>query len=272
MNDQATKLIAMKPLSTLLILLLFAACKQTPRNDLKNEQQDGPTVVEDKYPRSLSKVFEAHGGLELWKEQRTLSYSMERPNHTEVHTVDLHTRKDRIDADKFAMGFDGGQVWLQDADNDYKGNPGFYHNLMFYFYAMPFVLADDGIVYGHTEDLVFEGKHYPGIQIAYEDGIGASSKDEYYIHYDPNTNQMAWLGYTVTYFTKEKSKEWHFIKYSNWLNIDGLVLPETLSWYNIENNIPTTMRNDLKFTDIKISEEKPEAGIFEEPNGAELIP
>ena len=51
-----------------------------------------------------------------------------------------------------------------------KGIPKFYYNLMFYFYAMPFILADDGIVYEDVKPLDIEGKSYPGIKISYESG------------------------------------------------------------------------------------------------------
>ena len=129
---------------------------------------------------------------------------MPKPDGKETHTTNLYSRKDRIDASNFSMGFDGEQVWLLDENGNYKGDPVFYHNLIFYFYAMPFILADNGIVYGETEDLVFQGKRYPGIRISYEVGVGTSYKDEYFIHYDPETYQMTWLGYTVTY--RERGK------------------------------------------------------------------
>ena len=80
---------------------------------------------------------------------------------------------------------------------------------------MPFVLADDGITYTNVEPLIVEGKEYPGIKISYEAEIGESPEDEYIMYYDADSNKMAWLGYTVTYFTKEKSKDWHFIKYAD---------------------------------------------------------
>ena len=136
---------------------------------------------------------------------------------------------------------------------------------------MPFVLADDGIIYQDTEPLVFEGNTYPGIKIAYDAGIGESPEDEYILYYNPETYKMEWLGYTVTFFSKEKSKEFHFIKYSNWQTFNGLVLPETLTWYKYENNLPTEKRNDLKFTNIKLTKEKPESQIFEMPEGAKII-
>ena len=53
---------------------------------------------------------------------------------------------------------------------------------MFYFYAMPFILADDGIIYEDVAALKFEGKSYPGIKISYESGVGESPEDEYILY------------------------------------------------------------------------------------------
>jgi len=116
----------------------------------------------------------------------------------------LKTRAERIEASSFTSGFDGQRYWVQ-ADTSYKGNPKFYTNLMFYFYAMPFVLADSGINYTPVEPLVFQETKYPGFRISYGDGIGVSPEDEYFIHYHPETFEMAWLGYTVTFYSGKKS-------------------------------------------------------------------
>ena len=104
--------------------------------------------------------------------------------NNEKHTIDLHSRKDKVETPPVEIGFDGKDVWLLDEAKAYKGNAELYHNLMFYFYAMPFVLADSGINYKVAEDLVYDGKNYPGIHISYNDGVGASSKDDYYLYYD----------------------------------------------------------------------------------------
>lgn len=133
---------------------------------------------------------------------------------------------------------------------------------MFYFYAMPFVLGDNGINYSEAEALEFEGVSYPGLLISYNDGIGESSDDEYILYYHPETFKMEWLGYTVTYFSKEKGKEFHFIKYSDWQDISGLTLPKTLTWYNYENNKPTTMRNPMNFVNVKLSKQAPSDNMF----------
>lgn len=202
----------------------------------------------------------------------TLKFTMPKEDGNEVTTTHLKNRKSLIEMPHHAIGFDEKNVWLKNKDTvTYKGNAKFYYNLMFYFYAMPFVLADDGIVYEDTEPLEFEGKSYPGIKISYNAGIGESPEDEYVLYYNAETHNMVWLGYTVTFFTDEKSKEFHFIKYSNWQTVNGLLLPETLSWYNYENNKPTTKRNDLKFTDVVLSEDNPSDTLFEMVEGAMIV-
>ncbi|MCF7561418.1 hypothetical protein L3X39_12285 [Sabulilitoribacter multivorans] len=253
------------------LLLLIMSCKNKTENTT-NYSEEKLDVTTSIYPENITKIFEAHGGLDTWNAMKSLEFTMTKPDGNEVTTTDLKNRNSLIMMPKHSIGFNGKDVWLQSKDTTaYKGNPRFYYNLMFYFYAMPFVLADDGIMYDEAEPLIFEGKSYPGIKISYESGVGESPEDEYILYYDSETNKMTWLGYTVTYFSKEKSKEFHFINYSNWHNVEGLLLPETLSWYNYENGLPTTKRNDLQFTDVKLSEEKPNQQMFEVPEGAELV-
>lgn len=261
----------MKNILFLLSTLLILSCKDNKKQNV-NYSEENLDVTTSIYPENISKVFEGHGSLDTWKTLQSLIFTMEKPDGTEITTTNLKNRKSLIQMPNHSIGYDGNAVWLKSKDTTtYKGNPKFYYNLMFYFYAMPFVLSDDGIVYEDTEPLVFEGKSFPGIKVSYESGIGESPDDEYILYYDSETHQMAWLAYTVTYFTKEKGKEFHFIKYSNWQTIDGLLLPETLTWYEYENNQPTTKRNDLKFTNIMLSKEKPSDELFEIPEGAEVV-
>ncbi|MEM6515822.1 MAG: DUF6503 family protein [Bacteroidota bacterium] len=262
----------------LLILLIPAiifSCKSEKKSDIiedTNYQEEALDVTTSIYPENISKVFEAHGGLDAWNKMQALKFTMPKESGAEITTTDLKNRYSLIEMPEHTIGYDGSNVWLQNnSDAAYKGKPKFYYNLMFYFYAMPFVLADDGIIYEDIEPLEFEGKAYPGIKIAYESGVGESPDDEYIIYYEADTHQMVWLGYTVTYFTQEKSKEFHFIKYSNWQEVNGLILPETLTWYGYENNKPTEKQRDLKFTDIQLTGEKIDATLFEKPDAAEFV-
>ncbi len=268
------KIPKMKHILFLAILVLFTSCKKkTGTQENIKYPEENLDITTSIYPENISKVFKAHGGIDTWNTMQSLVFEMKLPEGKEKTTTTLKSRTSLIETEKFKIGFDGEHVWLKQEDSlAYKGNAKFYYNLMFYFYAMPFILADDGIIYENTEPLVFEGKSYPGIKISYESGIGESPEDEYVLYYDPETNKMAWLSYTVTYFSKEKSKEFKFIKYSDWQTVAGLLLPETLIWYNYENNAPTTKRDEgLKFTNIKLSSEKPNAELFKVPEGAILV-
>nr|WP_298999368.1 DUF6503 family protein [uncultured Allomuricauda sp.] len=262
----------MRKISIVVLILAIAACKPAPKKEeAKSEAVENVETEKAKYPEALGKVLEKHGGMDAWRQQRTLTYALQKPDFREVHTIDLYSRKDRIDTEIFSMGFDGEQAWLLDTDKKYTGNAGFYHNLIFYFYAMPFVLADDGIIYTSTEDLVFEEKRYPGIEISYESGVGASSKDQYYIHYDPDTYQMAWLGYTVTYRSGEVSENVKWIRYDDWTAVDGLVLPNSISWYKYEGRNPLEPANTLTFESASLSSSAKEDGFYEKPEGAEFV-
>ncbi|MBN4070636.1 hypothetical protein JYT76_03030 [Olleya sp. AH-315-F22] len=254
----------------LFTIVLFFSCKQdTKTNDYKNETLDVTTSI---YPENISKIFDAHGSLETWKTMQSLVFTMPKPDGEEITTTNLKLRESLINMPAHTIGFDGKELWLLQKDTTtYKVNPRFYYNLMFYFYAMPFILADDGIMYKDAEPLTFEGKTYSGIHISYGVGVGESPEDEYILYYNPETYKMEWLGYTVTYFSKEKSKEFHFIKYSDWQTVEGLELPKTLTWYNYETNQPTTKRNDLEFVNVSISSTKLEDSLFKKPKDAKII-
>lgn len=276
----------MKPfaLLTLLALLLIACGEQQPKtNPQAPEATAGIPDTEAgmryggvagsgmEYPEALKRVFEAHGGLDAWKAQRTLTYVLPKESLSETHTIDLKTRADRIDTEAYSMGFDGERTWILDPKGTYGGNPEFYHNLMFYFYAMPFVLADPGINYDSSPDLEFEGKAYPGIRIGYGEGVGITPEDEYYLHYDPQTGQMAWLGYTVTYRSGEPSDNVKWIRYDDWQRVEGLLLPASISWYAYQGRQLGERQHTVKFAEVTLEETARPEGFYSKPEGAEFF-
>ncbi|SDS30559.1 hypothetical protein SAMN04515667_1874 [Formosa sp. Hel1_31_208] len=257
------------------VLMMLTSCKSdksvdaVTSIDYANEELD---VTTSTYPETMTKVFDAHGGIDAWNQMKSLSFSMEKPDGVEVTTTNLKTRAERIDSPSYSMGFDGETLWVNEKTGKaYNGNARFYKGLYMYFYAMPFIFGDDGIIYEEAKPLVFEGKSYPGILISYETGIGESSHDQYIVYYDAESGQMAWLGYTVTFGKEEKSKDFHFIKYSQWQTVNGVVLPKRLDWYNYENNLPTEKRNSVEFINVVVSETAPDSSLFTMIEGARVI-
>ena len=256
-----------------LFTILITACKKEPKTtSAQVEDTKKEHITTSIYPESITKVFNAHGGIDHWNKMQMLSFTMEKPNGKEVTTTHLKTRAELIDTPTYTLGYNGSALWVNEKNNTkYKGNAKFYKGLMFYFYAMPFIVGDNGIIYKDVEPLEFEGKRYPGILISYEDGVGVSSNDEYIIYYDAETLQMQWLAYTVTFGRDGRSKDFHFIRYNNWETVNGLLLPKRIDWYKYENNLPTEKRNTVEFTAIKISEKAPDAALFVKPKTAKLI-
>ncbi|WP_034258775.1 DUF6503 family protein [Aequorivita capsosiphonis] len=272
-------------LSICTLLLLLSACKNDKKDNSENSTIDPrvealeadsvkTTINENKevqvkktkvFPAELQAVFTAHGGLSHWKQMNNLCFEMKGKNGVEIHTVSLLDRKSKIESKDWSIGYDGKKVWLLRHDVGYKGDPVFYHNLMFYFYAMPFVIADPGTNYTALKPTELDGKMYDAYKISYNDGVGDSSKDEYKLYFDPETNKMAWLAYTVTFKDQKKSTDWHFIKYDKWQDVNGLLLPEKLSWYTVENDKPKKKEMDIKFDNIAATETLLDPSVFVKP-------
>lgn len=264
----------MKKMSILLIVALsFLACKQEKKEE---KIETSETITEKQqttkkvYPAAIAAVLDAHGGIEQWNKMNNLCFEIKGGTNKETHTVSLKDRKSKVETKKWTIGNDGNDVWLlENEENAYEGNARFYHNLMFYFYAMPFVISDDGIVYTQMEaPMELDGKTYNATKIAYNAGIGDSPKDEYIIFSDPTTNKMEWLGYTVTYGKEQQGEDWHYIKYDKWETVNGLLLPKKLTWYNVKDNKPADERNDLNFDNIIVSETELESSTFSKPEAA----
>lgn len=263
----------MRFLTIALFILAFTACKEAINKVEKEMAQPEMEVktVPREFPETITKVFDAHGGYDAYATKRILSFEIPKDDGSEVHTIDLKTRNEKIVVGNVSMGYDGSEFWVFDEKEAYKGDPIFYHNLMFYFYNMPFVLGDKGINYNETKALEFEGKSYPGIQISYNDGVGMSSKDEYFVHYNPETYQMEWLGYTVTYSSGEKSENVKWIRYNDWMDVAGLKLPNSLTWFQVEEGkliAPASTRN---FENVTLSETALPSEFYSKPLGGKVV-
>lgn len=248
----------------LLICFSFFACNN---NQVSKEQA---VKAPREYPDYVEKVMKAHGGLDLWNSMNSLSYEMVLKDGVEKQSIDLSDRRELVEKPTFKMGYDGKDYWAT-ADTSEKANPIFYKNLIFYFYAMPFVVADDGVIYEEIPALEFEGISYPGFKISYESNVGISPEDEYFIHYNPETYQMEWLGYTVTYFSQEKSKKISWRRYNDWTDVSGLKLPNSMLRMVGEDNLPLKEKSKVEFKNIKVLKDDFADGYFAMPTNARVV-
>jgi hypothetical protein len=252
----------MKKIILSLIVVIAISCKSEPKKEVKTEIKK-VEVQKETFPTELGKVFEAHGGIAEWRKVQVLSFNKKE----EVHTTDLHSRKIVVNTPEYSLGFDGKDIWsIEEVEGSLKRDPAFYYNLYFYFYAMPFVLADDGIIYEKVDDLVFEGINYPGYKISYRANVGTSPDDNYIVYYNPETFKMEWLAYTVTFKSKAPVDNYKMIKYNSWENVNGFLLPKQITWYSKdENNQYAATTKIVDFTMPLVSQGKLADSFYEKP-------
>ena len=234
-----------------LLLLVLLACS-TP------SKKDGP--VESEIPASFQAILDAHGGLDKWKAAKTLSFSMGE----ELYTIDMDSRMTRVEMPEKTFGFNGQEVWVT-PDSGREGNEEFMYNLFFYFFGMPFVLADPGVQFEGLDPMVYDSISYNAIEVTFEEGIGNSPKDEYIILSDPETNQMKWLMYKATFGAQQAGERFNLVRYAKWERVNGVLLPQVIEWTAYEGESTTGVQDVVQFEKVTLSDKKMEPGFWEKP-------
>lgn len=240
-----------KLLPVLFVVLLAFSCSEKESNPAR---------------QLLNETIEAHGGLEKWNTYAQLNYTVESGGNESSQTHDLRDRRTYHKTDKYEMGFDGENAWVAgDTAVTNRMNPTFVHNIDFYFFAMPFVIADPGVNLSIGEQMNAQGKTYDVLEVSYGEGVGVAPKDIYKLLIDPETKRMEWLLYTVTFFD-ETSDRLSAKKYSNWKEVQGTLVPTKMENYKMENGeIIGKPSRPRSFTNITFSENLTDESIFTKP-------
>ena len=229
------------------------------------------TVAEtEQNAQLLSKTWEAHGGLERWREQRALRYSMDgfplsaessRPN---TSTVDLENRFNLIEGEGFLVGYNGEEAWSSPG-TDSAGLPARFFALgSFYFIGMPFVFADDGVVLEDLGTSSFRGKEYKRVRARYKDGTGYTAKDDYVLYVDPASNCLYMINHSVTEPRKAvKRVTWVF---NDWQKVDGLLMPKQMTFHaGWDDDDFVGEGKSFTIGAMSFSKEAPELALYERP-------
>ena len=253
----------MKKYLTISLIALLLACQGTKTDDKTETLIAKPTY---NHPTSINKVFDAHGGYENWAKLKTLSYE----NGGSKTLVELQNRYTLIESENQKVGFDGKNVWVNPPSEN-AASQRMRYNLMFYFYAFPFVVGDPGVNYEALDAIELGGQSYNATKITYDAGVGDAPNDAYVILSNTESNKMEWLMYTAT-FGGEPSDEYHLIKYEGWTEMGGVLLPSSLQWYQYAEGVLGEPRGDARlFENVQVSEEYPTMQNFEMPEGAQIV-
>lgn len=253
----------MKKLIALSLLIFLMACEG------KKDSQEVSEVVKPSntahHIPEITAVFDAHGGFDTWTSLKSLSYN----SGGSKTLVELQNRYTRIESENQTVGFDGEQVWVYPASEN-ADRQRMRYNLMFYFYAFPFVVGDPGVNYEVMEPMELAGKTYNAVKVSYDNGVGDSPNDSYIICSDPDTNKMHWLLYTATFGGGAKDR-YSLIKYEGWQNFEGVMLPTSLQWYSYaDGEVGEPRGNATTFENIQVSKEYPAMSNFQMPEGASV--
>ncbi|WP_424962514.1 DUF6503 family protein [Ekhidna sp.] len=251
---------------TILSLVVLIACQPNKQNQ-DTEEEAKAYEAPKHHSESLTKVLDAHGSHEQWSKMKYLSYT----KGEEYTITNLQNRKIRVESPDQTIGFGGTDVWVTPDTVD-ASRARFYHNLFFYFYAMPFVVGDPGAFYEDVEPRELKGKTYNGIKISYGENVGDAPDDNYILWFDPETNKMEWLMYTVTYRSGEPSDTYKLIRYDQWSEFNGLLLPTAIQWHQYKGDSVGEMSNEVRFENIQVTEESPADSLFVMPENAQIAP
>jgi len=263
-----------KTLQLLCLSLLIFGCKQE-----KKETQTVPETDQIKEPSSieenkglvlLEKCLQAHGGLDLWKSFEGLEYNLNDNGKDVYQLTHLKDRRAYLKSKKYEVGFDGKVAWsLPDANEVSGKSAAFYYNLDFYFIGVPFLLKDRGVHATYEGKAKVNEKEYESLKITFGSGVGFTPEDVYYLYLDPETYVLQILTYSISYFDKENAGINSAKVYSDYREVQGLMMPHKMENFEWTNDQMGKSKNHLRiFRDIKFLHEIQNEALFEMPNGA----
>lgn len=226
---------------------------------------------QNSYPALLQKAFSAHGSLDQWKSFRSVEITLgSGDSQTQIQT-DLQNRHELVISPKDKMGYDGNNYWYYAASiPDKRPNARFVIGLQFYFFSMPFVVGDPGIVYEELGKKQMEGKTYDVLKVTYGSNVGQSPKDQYLLFFDEATHLLHALLYSVTFFDVGKSDTYNARIYDEWQEIEGLKVPLKMTSYvwDAEKQVLGAARGSTLVTKVKFGKEAFDEALFRQPTGA----
>lgn len=213
--------------------------------------------------RLLLKSIERHGGLTKWYSLGTADFDFDyvpvgKPKKRKYtrQQVDLWNSRARHtelgEGADATFAYDGKKAWMSPSADAFPSTARFWSLTPYYFVAMPFVLADEGVNLEKLPDVTIDGKAFDVIKATYNKGTGDADGDYYILHLDKQDGRVDALRYIVSYsgFFKDggHSPE-KFMRFEN-LRKESPHLAQSLNTFAWD---PKTNTVKAKATDITVS-------------------
>lgn len=238
-----------------------------------------PSKVASQSPRTingsawLARAIAAHGGLERWKAQGTMAFSLTgfpltpalaKPNRS---TIDLTARFNRIDGAGFSAAWDGREAWIAPSADAAGLPPRFFVRGSMYFLIMPFVFADDGITATDSGPAVFGGVTYDRVHVTYAEGVG-DVNDVYDLFFDQKSHRLAVINHSVKGAGIERVT-WTF---DRWQEVDGLLVPRVMTFRAGWNPEAPGEGKSVDVTEVRFDRARPPASLYQVRPGDAVVP
>ncbi len=231
----------------------------------------------------LDRSVEAHGGLAKWESFASVEFDQTWTSKKGVkkdhQLFDLRSRDGLITSDAYTLGATNGEVWIKPGLDALGGTPPrFYMWTPFYFFGMPFVFADPGVVQESLGKKSFQGQDYDATKVTFKQGTGDSSDDYYVTYADPQSGQLKLVSYVVTFAALRKDKPMdqlqpHALVFEEWQDAGGLRVPKRGSFYNWKNeNVEGEPLGVIEFSNVRFSDTAPDHAKFQKPADAVVAP
>ncbi|MGB5652354.1 MAG: DUF6503 family protein [Robiginitalea sp.] len=262
----------------ILLSLALGACRETPAPSVPEKEvvvTTSPTAVNSRFPEAFEKSLAAHGGLEQFKQFKSLEYTLEnwpfsqKGPLTDLQRVDLKNRKVLIEGTDYRLGYNGDEVWVENPKA--LGTPAeFYYATPYYFSLVPFVFADPGTRFEDLGIAELGNQQYHSIKVTYESGTGDTPEDYYILYLDPESYTVRVMTYIVSFPAFRQGKavselEPHVIVYKDFQEVEGLKMPHEFEFYNWNEETEDLMegaRGGAVFSEMKLLKTAFPAMIF----------
>ena len=230
-------------------------------------------------------VLRTHGGFWNWRAYHTMRYDVvgwpfsPDPRSREAETVDLETRRIRIDGggarSPYHLGFDGRSTWVRPSFGAVHAPSRFYALVPFQLIGMPFVLGEAGV---RQEDLgyrVFDGRLYE--VFAFHLPAGADTPADTFVAYvDDDTRLLHMVTFDFTYPALADRgggpSPACAVVFDEWQNVSGLTVPRTLSFHDWVNGRLGATRASFSVENVAFDQAAVVPSAFADPGEENSLP
>jgi hypothetical protein len=235
----------------------------------------GPDSVRAQQTTVLNNALDAHGGLNTWEKFGTVEYDFSlqigdatRDDH---HIFDLNKRHVRVEHSSYTVGITKDRAWVApDMETyGYTAPPRFYGKAYTYLFSVPFVFADPGVNVESAGQRPLKGTSYDVLKITFDEGVGDTPRDVFYLYLDPDSHQVHAALFSVTYRNPSVTRPITGVVYNEWTTANGLTVPRTATMYGVSKD--QTLQKKLgtfEYQNVSFRTDTPSADRFAMPEQA----